>query len=141
MEINDSVQKRHEEMTGWRRELHSRPELAFQEKWTSDFVAEKLESFGLPIHRGLAGTGVVATLKNGEGPSIGLRADIDALPLLEKNKFGHRSQNEGKCMPAGMTGTRRCCLEPHRFWPNLQVSGVRFISSSNLPKKEAAVEM
>ena len=104
MEIHDSVQKRHEEMTGWRRELHSRPELAFQEKWTSDFVAEKLESFGLPIHRGLAGTGVVATLKNGEGPSIGLRADMDALPLLEKNQFGHRSQNEGKMHACGHDG-------------------------------------
>ena len=104
MEIHDRVQKRHEEMTGWRRELHSRPELAFQEKWTSDFVAEKLESFGLPIHRGLAGTGVVATLKNGEGPSIGLRADMDALPLLEKNQFGHRSQNEGKMHACGHDG-------------------------------------
>ena len=104
MEIHDSVQKRHEEMTSWRRELHSRPELAFQEKWTSDFVAEKLESFGLPIHRGLAGTGVVATLKNGEGPSIGLRADMDALPLLEKNQFGHRSQNEGKMHACGHDG-------------------------------------
>ena len=104
MEIHDSVQKRHEEMTGWRRELHSRPELAFQEKWTSDFVAEKLESFGLTIHRGLAGTGVVATLKNGEGPSIGLRADMDALPLLEKNQFGHRSQNEGKMHACGHDG-------------------------------------
>ena len=104
MEIHDSVQKRHEEMTGWRRELHSRPELAFQEKWTSDFVAEKLESFGLPIYRGLAGTGVVATLKNGEGPSIGLRADMDALPLLEKNQFGHRSQNEGKMHACGHDG-------------------------------------
>ena len=104
MEIHDSVQKRHEEMTNWRRELHSRPELAFQEKWTSDFVAEKLESFGLPIHRGLAGTGVVATLKNGEGPSIGLRAYMDALPLLEKNQFGHRSQNEGKMHACGHDG-------------------------------------
>ena len=104
MEIHDSVQKRHQEMTSWRRELHSRPELAFQEKWTSDFVAEKLESFGLPIHRGLAGTGVVATLKNGEGPSIGLRADMDALPLLEKNQFGHRSQNEGKMHACGHDG-------------------------------------
>ena len=104
MEIHDSVQTCHEEMTGWRRELHSRPELAFQEKWTSDFVAEKLESFGLPIHRGLAGTGVVATLKNGEGPSIGLRADMDALPLLEKNQFGHRSQNEGKMHACGHDG-------------------------------------
>ena len=104
MEIHDSVQKRHEEMTGWRRELHSRPELAFQEKWTSDFVAEKLESFGLPIHRGLAGTGVVATLKNGEGPSIGLRADMDALPLQEKNQFCHRSQNEGKMHACGHDG-------------------------------------
>ncbi|HCP36041.1 MAG TPA: amidohydrolase, partial [Deltaproteobacteria bacterium] len=69
MKIHEGVQKRHQEMTNWRRLLHSQPELAFHEKWTSDFVADKLESFGLSIHRGFAGTGVVATLKNGEGPS------------------------------------------------------------------------
>ena len=68
MKIYEGVQNRHQEMIQWRRELHSQPELAFQEKWTSDFVSRKLESFGIPIHRGLAGTGVVASLKNGEGP-------------------------------------------------------------------------
>ena len=104
MKIHEGVQKRHEEMTNWRRLLHSQPELAFHEKWTSDFVADKMESFGLSIHRGLAGTGVVATLKNGEGPSIGLRADMDALPLMEKNRFEHRSQNEGKMHACGHDG-------------------------------------
>jgi amidohydrolase len=70
------------DMIAWRRDLHAHPELAFQERWTSDFVAATLESFGLDVHRGLAGTGVVATLRAGTGHrAIGLRADMDALPV------------------------------------------------------------
>ena len=71
------------EAVGWRREFHAAPELGYQEQETSRRVAELLASFGLQVHRGLAGTGVVATLENGPGPVIGLRADMDALPITE----------------------------------------------------------
>ena len=64
------------EAVGWRREFHAAPELGYQEQETSRRVAELLASFGLQVHRGLAGTGVVATLENGPGPVIGLRADM-----------------------------------------------------------------
>ena len=69
-----------EELTVWRRYLHQNPELGFEEFKTSDFVANKLEDMGLSVHRGLAGTGVVATLVSGDGNggSIALRADMDA---------------------------------------------------------------
>ncbi len=98
------IEKFHDEMTIWRRDIHQHPELAFEETRTSDFVAEKLKEFGIDTHRGLAKTGVVGTIKNGDGPSIGLRADLDALPLDEKNKFEYASANHGKMHACGHDG-------------------------------------
>src|SRR3546814_15619451 len=73
------------------------PETAFEEHRTADFVAKALESFGMPVHRGLAKTGVVGTLKAGKGNrAIGLRADMDALDLIEMNEFAHKSTPQGK---------------------------------------------
>ncbi|MFL2744683.1 MAG: M20 aminoacylase family protein, partial [bacterium] len=92
------------EMTEWRRDIHQHPELKFEENRTSDLVAAKLEEFGIEIHRGLAKTGVVGTIRNGDGPSIGLRADMDALPLEEKNTFKHASSNPGKMHACGHDG-------------------------------------
>ena len=85
------------EMTEWRHALHQKPEMAFEEEWTSDFIAEKLESFGIEIHRGLAKTGIVGVVR-GTLPgnrAIGLRADMDALRIEEANTFTHRSQHPG----------------------------------------------
>ena len=79
----------------WRRDFHACPELGYQEQETSRRVAELLASFGLQVHRGLAGTGVVATLENGPGPVIGLRADMDALPITELSDVGYKSRNPG----------------------------------------------
>lgn len=76
----------------WRRDLHQHPELAFNEHRTADFVADTLHRFGWEVHRGLAKTGVVGTLRVGDSPRvIGLRADMDALPMQEKNTFDHCS--------------------------------------------------
>ena len=83
------------EAVGWRREFHAAPELGYQEQETSRRVAELLASFGLQVHRGLAGTGVVATLENGPGPVIGLRADMDALPITELGSVSYRSRRAG----------------------------------------------
>ncbi|HYA15432.1 MAG TPA: M20 aminoacylase family protein [Syntrophales bacterium] len=95
-----------EEMTRWRHELHTRPETAFSEYWTSDFIAEKLVSFGLDIHRGLAGTGIVATIQRGrtKSPAIGLRADMDALDITEATGLPYASLNEGKMHACGHDG-------------------------------------
>ena len=84
MTVIKEIKLLHDEMTEWRRDIHQHPELKFEENRTSDLVAAKLEEFGIEIHRGLAKTGVVGTIRNGDGPSIGLRADMDALPLEEK---------------------------------------------------------
>ena len=88
-----------------RHDLHAHPELAFDEQRTSDIVARELASYGLEIHRGLAGTGVVGTLRAGSGNrSIGLRADMDALPIQEANTFEHRSRHDGRMHACGHDG-------------------------------------
>ncbi len=104
MTVIKEIKLLHDEMTEWRRDIHQHPELKFEENRTSDLVAAKLEEFGIEIHRGLAKTGVVGTIRNGDGPSIGLRADMDALPLEEKNTFRYASNNPGKMHACGHDG-------------------------------------
>lgn len=104
-----------DEIIGWRHDLHAHPELAFQETRTSDFVAEKLASFGLRVHRGLARTGVVGTLANDTGPALGLRADMDALPLDEANGFAHRSRHAGIMHACGHDGHTTMLLAAARY--------------------------
>lgn len=84
---------------GWRRGFHATPELGYNERQTSDRVAQLLESFGVEVNRGLGGTGVIGTLSNGQGPTIGIRADMDALPIQELGQCTHKSTHQG-CMHA-----------------------------------------
>lgn len=94
-----------DEATEWRRYLHAHPETAFDEHHTADFVAAKLEEFGIEVHRGLGGTGVVGTLKRGTSPaSVGLRADMDALFIHEANDVDYRSTVDGKMHACGHDG-------------------------------------
>ena len=93
------------EMRAWRHHLHAHPETAFEERATSEFVAGKLRSFGLDVHAGLAGTGVVGVLRKGQGRhSIGLRADLDALPIHEQSGVPHQSRNAGRMHACGHDG-------------------------------------
>lgn len=96
MSVNDALL---DEVKQWRKQIHSQPELGFKEFKTSSFIVDKLESFGIEVHQGLGGTGVVGTLKNGTGPTIGIRADIDALPIEEQNDVEHKSTH-ANCMHA-----------------------------------------
>jgi amidohydrolase len=92
-------------MVAWRRDIHANPETAFEEHRTANVVAHALTLMGLPIHRGLATTGVVATLKHGEGPSIALRADLDALNMQELGSHKpHISTCQGKMHGCGHDG-------------------------------------
>jgi amidohydrolase len=106
MGVHEKIGVMIEELTGWRHELHTKPETAFSEEETSAFVAEKLISFGLDVHRGLAGTGVVATIRRGEGnhPAIGLRSDMDTLDITEATGLPYASRNEGKMHACGHDG-------------------------------------
>ena len=88
-----------------RRDIHAHPELCFQEQRTSDLIAKTLSGWGIPVHRGLGKTGVVGIVKNGSSPrAVGLRADIDALPITEHNRFPHASVNTGKMHACGHDG-------------------------------------
>jgi amidohydrolase len=93
------------EMTAWRRDIHSHPELGFEEHRTAGVVAAKLEEFGIEVHRGIGRTGVVGVLRAGSGARrIGLRADMDALPIAEANTFAHRSTHAGRMHACGHDG-------------------------------------
>ena len=100
-DIAEDIRQR---MIDWRRDIHANPETAFEEHRTANVVAQALELMGLPVHRGLAGTGVVATLKNGEGPGIALRADLDALHIQELGPAAHASRCAGKMHACGHDG-------------------------------------
>ena len=107
MAVINRIAEFHEEIKGWRRDLHAHPETAFEELRTADFVAEKLAEFGIEVHRGLATTGVVGVLdceSNASGRTIGLRADMDALHIQELNDFDHRSRHDGKMHACGHDG-------------------------------------
>jgi amidohydrolase len=106
MPINNRIAEFTPEMTEWRRHIHQHPETAFEEHKTSEYVALRLHEFGIDVHRGLAGTGVVGTLKGdrGDGPAIGLRADMDALDIEEANDVDYKSQNPGKMHACGHDG-------------------------------------
>ena len=106
MEIIQSIQDDLTDLISWRHALHQRPEIAFEEIWTSEFIAGKLKDMGIKYQRGLATTGIVATIvgNKGAGKSIGLRADMDALAIEEKNGFEHKSIHQGKMHACGHDG-------------------------------------
>jgi amidohydrolase len=110
MTLIAEIEKTHEEFTALRRDIHAHPELAFKESRTSDLVAERLASWGIEVHRGLGKTGLVGVLRgtrsagSGKPRSIGLRADMDALPMPEHNRFAHASKNEGRMHGCGHDG-------------------------------------
>ncbi|WP_321813457.1 MULTISPECIES: M20 aminoacylase family protein [unclassified Paraburkholderia] len=105
MAIPPAIAAIEEEMIALRHAIHAHPELGFEEFVTSDLVAEKLAAWGYEVHRGLGGTGVVGTLKVGNGTRrLGLRADMDALPIHEATGLDYASQIPGKMHACGHDG-------------------------------------
>ncbi|MEC8727204.1 MAG: amidohydrolase [Pseudomonadota bacterium] len=106
MPINNMIADYSGQMRQWRHYLHAHPELAFEEHHTADFIAGKLTEFGIEVHRGMAKTGVIGVIrgKSGGNRCIGLRADIDALPIHEDNSFAHKSGTEGVMHACGHDG-------------------------------------
>ena len=118
MPIKDAVKPYIEELTAIRRDLHQYPELGFQEARTSSVVAETLKKYGVDeIHTGIARTGVVGVVRGREGSNraVGLRADMDALPILEANDFGHRSKHDGRMHACGHDGHTTMLLGAARY--------------------------
>jgi amidohydrolase len=105
MNLVDSIVAQASAVAAIRRDIHAHPELCFEEVRTADVVAKKLTEWGIPIHRGLGATGVVGIVKAGSsGRAIGLRADMDALPMQEFNTFSHASRHPGKMHACGHDG-------------------------------------
>ena len=108
MNVIDSIVTQAASIAAVRRDIHAHPELCFEEVRTADVVAQKLTEWGIPIHRGLGKTGVVGIVKGRDGGAngraIGLRADMDALPMQEFNTFAHASSYPGKMHACGHDG-------------------------------------
>ena len=105
MNLIDSIVQEAADMAALRRDIHAHPELCFKEVRTAEVVAQKLTEWGIPIHRGLGTTGVVGIIKSGTSSrAIGLRADMDALPMQEFNTFSHASVHPGKMHACGHDG-------------------------------------
>ena len=108
MKLLDSILTQAASIASLRRDIHAHPELCFEEVRTADVVAQKLTEWGIPVHRGMGTTGVVGTVHGRDGGAcgraIGLRADMDALPMQEHNHFAHKSQHAGKMHACGHDG-------------------------------------
>ena len=112
------VKRFHEELTAFRRDIHAHPELGFEEHRTADAVARQLGALGIEMHRGLAGTGIVGTIRgrqNRSGRAIGLRADMDCLPIHEANTHAHRSTHAGRMHACGHDGHTTMLLGAARY--------------------------
>ena len=123
MNLIDRIVQFQTEIQAIRRDIHAHPELRFAENRTSDVVAQKLAAWGIEVHRGMGTTGVVGVIRNGSSNRmIGLRADMDALPIQESNKFAHRSVHDNKMHACGhdghtamLLGAARCLAEVQEF--------------------------
>jgi amidohydrolase len=104
MQIPEPILAAHGDLTAFRRDLHAHPELGFEERRTSEKVAEALTALGLEVHREVGKTGVVGVLRAGNGPAIGLRADMDALPIEEATDLPFASRNPGRMHACGHDG-------------------------------------
>ena len=101
----EHIRRWQDQLAAWRRDFHAHPEIGFEEHRTAALVAERLSSWGIEVHRGVGRTGVVGTLRNGRGNrAVGLRADMDALPMEEENDFAHRSAVPGRMHACGHDG-------------------------------------
>ncbi len=116
MEIIGRIAEFHDELTEWRHDIHAHPELGFEEHRTSDFVAQRLAEFGCEVFRCIGKTGVVGRLRAGDSSrSIGLRADMDCLPIEEATNLPYRSQNAGRMHACGHDGHTTMLLGAARY--------------------------
>jgi hippurate hydrolase len=113
----ERIRAYHAELRDLRRDIHAHPELAFEESRTSTLVAQQLGAWGIEVHRGLARTGVVGVIRGRKSGSrsIGLRADMDCLPIHERNTFAHKSQNAGRMHACGHDGHTTMLLGAARY--------------------------
>src|ERR1700709_1240234 len=117
----DRARRYHDELTAIRRDIHAHPELGLEEFRTAELVARKLQEWGIEVHRGVGQTGVVGVLRNGNGQaSIGLRADMDALPIQEATGLPYASQNPGLMHACGHDGHTTMLLGAAKYLAETQ---------------------
>jgi|SRR5947207_503662 len=139
MQIIDRIAQIHDDLTSWRRDIHAHPELGFEEQRTSDLVAAKLTEFGCEVYRGIGKTGVVGRLRAGDSPrTVGLRADMDALPIHEANSFGYRSRHDGRMHACGHDGHTTMLLGAARYLAETRDFDGTVNSSSSRRRKGSA---
>ena len=116
MSTIESIRGFHDELTAIRRDLHAHPEIGMEERRTAEIVARKLEEWGIEVHRGVGQTGVVGVLRRGKGgPAIGLRADMDCLPMEEQTNLDYRSTKAGRMHACGHDGHTTMLLGAARY--------------------------
>ncbi len=118
MDSLEHIRRWHADFTALRRDLHMHPELGFEEHRTAKIVCERLAALGIEHHPGIGRTGVVAVVRgrvNASGRSVGLRADMDALPMQEENTFAHRSRYDGRMHGCGHDGHTTMLLAAARY--------------------------
>ena len=112
----EEIRRYHPELTELRRDIHANPELGLEEHRTAEIVAQKLEEWGIEVHRGVGGTGVVGVLRSGNGHGrIGLRADMDALPIEEATNLPYSSRTRGTMHACGHDGHTTMLLGAARY--------------------------
>ena len=132
MRLLPEIAQAAEDMARLRRDIHAHPELGFEELRTSDLVAARLTEWGIPIHRDMAQTAVIGVVHGRDGGAcgraIGLRADMDALPVMETNTFGHASRHEGKMHACGHDGhTAMLLAAAHYFSKHRNFDGTVYL--------------
>ena len=132
MKVIDSIATQAAGIAALRRDIHAHPELCFEEVRTADLVAAKLTEWGIPIHRGMGTTGVVGIVHGRDGGAsgrgVGLRADMDALPMQEFNTFGHASRHAGKMHACGHDGhTAMLLAAAHHFAKHRDFDGTVYL--------------
>jgi len=111
----ETIRTFHDELTAIRRDFHAHPEIGMDETRTAGIVAAKLREWGIEVHEGVGRTGVVGVLRRGEGPSVGLRADMDCLPMDEQTNLDYRSTNPGRMHACGHDGHTTMLLGAARY--------------------------
>ncbi len=113
----ERIRAYHAELTGIRRDIHAHPELAFEETRTASLVARELERYGVEVHAGMAKTGIVGVIRGraDSARAVGLRADMDCLPIHEANSFEHRSRSENRMHACGHDGHTTMLLGTARY--------------------------
>jgi len=111
----DTIRTFHDELTAMRRDFHAHPEIGMEETRTAGIVAAKLREWGIEVHEGVGRTGVVGVLRRGAGPSVGLRADMDCLPMDEQTNLDYRSNTPGRMHACGHDGHTTMLLGAARY--------------------------